>query len=124
MIRCFVIVLILMCDMLCLSSPLHRLLKSSSKPAVAEGRDRSGGPAQKRPVRPILPAYCSTGGNAPRYAMVRQLTQFSCCGFTHWLVFQGRTLVHIFAVPSEKAANNNRSLTGNYHLIRFSYLSL
>ncbi|TNM98741.1 hypothetical protein fugu_013305 [Takifugu bimaculatus] len=62
-----------------------KLLKTSSKPSAAEGRDSSSVPAHKRPVRPILPAYCSTAG---------------------------RTLVHIFAVPPEKAANNNnRSLS-------------
>uniref|UniRef100_H3D9Q0 HMG-box containing 3 n=1 Tax=Tetraodon nigroviridis TaxID=99883 RepID=H3D9Q0_TETNG len=60
-----------------LSPPMHMLPKTSSKPAA----DRSSGPAQKRPVRPILPAYCSTGGNAA-------------------------------GVPPEKAANNNKSLTG------------
>ncbi|XP_011608959.2 HMG domain-containing protein 3 [Takifugu rubripes] len=62
-----------------------KLLKTSSKPSAAEGCDSSSVPAHKRPVRPILPAYCSTAG---------------------------RTLVHIFAVPPEKAANNNnRSLS-------------
>lgn len=44
--------------------------KTSSKPGAAEGRGRSSGSAQKRSVRPILPAYCSTGGNTAR----RQIT--------------------------------------------------
>ncbi|TWW54961.1 HMG domain-containing protein 3 HMG box-containing protein 3 [Takifugu flavidus] len=58
---------------------------SPSYKMATEGRDSSSVPAHKRPVRPILPAYCSTAG---------------------------RTLVHIFAVPPEKAANNNnRSLS-------------
>lgn len=57
----------------------------------------------------------------PWIGIVRSLTQFSSCGFTHWLLSKGRTLFHIFAVPPEKAANNNRSLSGNHHLIIFSH---
>uniref|UniRef100_UPI003AAD7DBE HMG domain-containing protein 3 isoform X2 n=1 Tax=Centroberyx gerrardi TaxID=166262 RepID=UPI003AAD7DBE len=38
-----------------------RALKGSAKGATAQGQDRSNAAVQKRPVRPILPAYCSTG---------------------------------------------------------------
>lgn len=119
---CFVTILLITLSLashVChtLSTPLRRLLKTSSKPSAAEGRDSSSAPAHKRPVRPILPAYCSTAGNTLNRNS--QITQFSFCGFTHWLLSKGRTLVHIFAVPPEKAANNNSSLSGNHQLISF-----
>ncbi|KAM3867209.1 HMG domain-containing protein 3 [Diretmus argenteus] len=36
-------------------------LKVSAKGATVQGQDRSNAAVQKRPIRPILPAYCSTG---------------------------------------------------------------
>lgn len=44
-----------------LSLPLSRQLKVGLKAAAIEGQDRSLATAQRRPVRPILPAYYSTG---------------------------------------------------------------
>lgn len=39
---------------------LYSQLKASLK--MSEGQDRSTATVQKRPMRPILPAYCSTAG--------------------------------------------------------------
>ncbi len=40
---------------------LRRQLKDSLEGTTVQGQDRSNATVQKRPVRPILPAYYSTG---------------------------------------------------------------
>lgn len=40
---------------------MSRQLKASSKAVAAQGQDRGITTIQRRPVRPILPAYYSTG---------------------------------------------------------------
>nr|XP_020478187.1 HMG domain-containing protein 3 isoform X2 [Monopterus albus] len=61
--------------------------KDSTKGTIVQGQDRSNAVVQKRPVRPILPAYYSTG----------------------------RALLQIITVPPDKgktqSVNNNRSST-------------
>lgn len=42
-------------------SAMCRQLKASSKAVAVQGQDRSITTIQKRPVRPILPAYYNTG---------------------------------------------------------------
>lgn len=50
-------------DLTCLSTSLLliRQLKGSVKAVTVKGQDRGIATVQKRPVRPILPAYYNTG---------------------------------------------------------------
>ncbi|KAI4819161.1 hypothetical protein KUCAC02_004432 [Chaenocephalus aceratus] len=60
-------------------------MKEGLQGATVQGHDRSSAPVQKRPVRPILPAFCNTG----------------------------QALFQIMTVPSDKeSANNNKSSSG------------
>ncbi|KAK1904305.1 HMG domain containing protein 3 [Dissostichus eleginoides] len=60
-------------------------MKEGLQGATVQGHNRSSAPVQKRPVRPILPAFCNTG----------------------------QALFQIMAVPSDKeSANNNKSSSG------------
>ncbi|KAK5864855.1 hypothetical protein PBY51_016062 [Eleginops maclovinus] len=62
-------------------------VKDGLQGATVQGHDKSSAPVQKRPVRPILPAFCNTG----------------------------RALFQIMTVPpeKEKSANNNKLSTGH-----------
>ncbi|KAF3838254.1 hypothetical protein F7725_010022 [Dissostichus mawsoni] len=63
----------------------NRQMKEGLQGATVQGHNRSSAPVQKRPVRPILPAFCNTG----------------------------QALFQIMAVPSDKeSANNNKSSSG------------
>ncbi|XP_039975525.1 HMG domain-containing protein 3 isoform X2 [Xiphias gladius] len=69
------------------TKPQEQTRQLKDSPATVQGQDRSNATVQKRPVRPILPAYYSTG----------------------------HALFQIITVPSDKGkfqtVNNNKSLT-------------
>lgn len=94
------------------------ILLNSVKGMIVQGQDRSNAAVQKRPMRPILPAYQSTGKK-------NSVQVVFCCWCQMYLhiclcyVFLGRTVFQIITVPPDKGklqtVNHNRSFTGTVH---------
>lgn len=114
---------------------LSRQLKDGLKGAAVQSQDKSRASVQKRPVRPILPAYYTTGETNRTAHKQCSVVKISChlIGCMYWLVlvflFLGRTLFQILTVPPDKeklqSANNNKSSTGTVHyLILFEIIPL
>lgn len=107
---------------------LSRQVKDSLKGATVPGQDRSSAAVQKRPVRPILPAYYTTG--EIEHTAHSNQNKLSPCGFTSRLVFMfpGRTVFQILTVPSDKgkvqSANNNKSSAGTVHHLMWFVIAL